>query len=95
LYQADLIQGTSHLRVPIRRGLELMDLVRGHTTGYAVPQYVVDGPGGGGKIPLNPNYIVARTPDRIILRNYKGEIYEYPEVTQERLAPELHPEWLV
>jgi lysine 2,3-aminomutase len=95
LYQADLIQGTSHLRVPIQRGLELMDLVRGHTTGYAVPQYVVDGPGGGGKIPLNPNYIVARTPDRIILRNYKGDIYEYPEVSLDRVASELHPEWLV
>ncbi len=81
LYQCDLIQGSSHFRVPIRRGLQIMDQIRGHTTGYAVPQYVVDGPGGGGKIPLNPEYIVALTADRVVLRNYKGDIYEYPEVT--------------
>ena len=79
LYQCDQIQGTSHLRVPISRGLELMAQVRGFTTGFAVPQYVVDGPGGGGKIPLNPDYIVARTADSVILRNYKGDIYEYVE----------------
>jgi lysine 2,3-aminomutase len=79
LYQCDLITGSAHLRVPIERGLEIMDQIRGHTTGFAVPQYVVDGPGGGGKIPLNPDYILANTPDRVILRNYKGEIYEYPK----------------
>ncbi|HSI85725.1 MAG: KamA family radical SAM protein [Candidatus Methylacidiphilales bacterium] len=79
LYQADLIQGTSHLRVPVRRGLEIIESLRGHTTGYAIPQYVIDGPGGGGKIPVNPEYVVARLPDRIILRNYKGEMYEYPD----------------
>ncbi len=81
LYQCDLIQGTNHLRVPVARGLELMDQIRGHTTGFAVPQYVVDGPGGGGKIPLNPEYIVSRNGDRIILRNYKGDLYEYTEGT--------------
>jgi lysine 2,3-aminomutase len=79
LYQCDLIQGSQHLRTSIREGLEIMDQLRGHTTGYAVPQYVVDGPGGGGKIPLNPEYIMAHTSDRIVLRNYAGEIYEYPE----------------
>jgi len=79
LYQCDQIQGTNHLRVPIARGLELMAQVRGFTTGFAVPQYVVDGPGGGGKIPLNPDYIVARTADSVILRNFKGDIYEYVE----------------
>ncbi|MDW8350047.1 MAG: KamA family radical SAM protein [Verrucomicrobiae bacterium] len=78
LYQCDLIIGSAHLRVPIERGLEIMDAIRGYTTGFAVPQYVVDGPGGGGKIPLNPDYILARTSDRIVLRNFKGEIYEYP-----------------
>jgi lysine 2,3-aminomutase len=79
LYQADLIQGTSHLRVPVRRGLEIIESLRGHTTGYGIPQYVIDGPGGGGKIPVNPEYVVAKLPDRIILRNYKGEMYEYPD----------------
>lgn len=79
LYQCDLIEGSAHLRTSIREGLEIMEKLRGHTTGYAIPQYVVDGPGGGGKIPLNPDYIVAQADDRFILRNYKGDIYEYPE----------------
>lgn len=92
LYQCDLIQGSSHLRVPISRGLELMDQIRGHTTGFAVPQYVVDGPGGGGKIPLNPNYIVARMPDRLVLRNYKGDIYEYPQTGFEHSLQTPHEE---
>jgi lysine 2,3-aminomutase len=83
LYQCDLIRGSAHLRTSIQEGLELMNRLRGYTTGYAIPQYVVDGPGGGGKIPLNPNYIVAKTGDRFVLRNYKGEIYEYPEQSPE------------
>jgi lysine 2,3-aminomutase len=80
LYQCDLIQGSSHLRTSVRKGIEIIDSLRGHTSGYAIPQYVIDGPGGGGKIPINPNYVVAQMPDRIVLRNYKGDIYEYPEV---------------
>ncbi|MDD5261231.1 MAG: KamA family radical SAM protein [Methylacidiphilales bacterium] len=83
LYQCDLIRGSAHLRTTIQEGLEIMDKLRGFTTGYAIPQYVVDGPGGGGKIPLNPDYIVARTGERILLRNYKGDIYEYPEAGPE------------
>jgi lysine 2,3-aminomutase len=79
LYQCDLIQGSAHLRTSIREGLEIMEKLRGYTSGYAIPQYVVDGPGGGGKIPLNPDYIVAQTSDRFILRNFKGDIYEYPD----------------
>ncbi|MDE1170065.1 MAG: KamA family radical SAM protein [Verrucomicrobium sp.] len=79
LYQCDLIQGSQHLRVPVSKGLELMEQLRGHTTGFSVPQYVVDGPGGGGKIPLNPQYIIARTGESVLLRNFKGEIYEYTE----------------
>jgi lysine 2,3-aminomutase len=94
LYQCDLIQGSSHLRVPMTRGLEIMEQLRGHTTGYAVPQYVVDGPGGGGKIPLNNEYIVARTSDRVILRNFKGDIFEYPEESKEQSIPALaNAEW--
>lgn len=93
LYQCDLITGSAHLRVPIEQGLEIMNQIRGHITGFAVPQYVVDGPGGGGKIPLNPDYILARTPDRIVLRNYKGEIYEYPQhqVPPPTINPKARP----
>ncbi|TAE75567.1 MAG: KamA family radical SAM protein [Verrucomicrobia bacterium] len=79
LYQCDMIRGSSHLRTPVSRGVEIIDGLRGHTTGYAIPQFVIDGPGGGGKIPLNPNYIVHRDPDKTVLRNYEGEIFEYPE----------------
>ncbi|MEM9399989.1 MAG: KamA family radical SAM protein [Verrucomicrobiota bacterium] len=82
LYQCDLIQGSSHLRTSIHDGLDIMENLRGHTTGYAVPQYVVDGPGGGGKIPLNPDYIVAQTGDRFVLRNFNGDIFEYPKTDE-------------
>ena len=89
LYQCDLIEGSAHLRTTIREGLEIMEKLRGHTTGYAIPQFVVDGPGGGGKIPLNPDYIVAHADDRIILRNYKGDIYEYPEKSVQLRTPKV------
>jgi lysine 2,3-aminomutase len=79
MYQCDLIAGSSHLRTSVRTGLEIMENLRGHTTGYAVPQYVIDAPGGGGKIPINPDYVLSRNGDRVVLRNYEGEIFEYPE----------------
>ena len=82
LYQCDLIQGSSHLRTSVQTGLELIEGLRGHTTGYALPQYVLDAPGGGGKIPLNPNYVVSKTPEEIVLRNYEGKKFVYPEVRQ-------------
>ena len=92
LYQCDLIQGSSHLRTSVSKGLEIIENLRGHTSGYAIPQYVIDGPGGGGKIPINPDYVVARMPDRIVLRNYKGDIYEYPEIASaENNAPASTP----
>jgi lysine 2,3-aminomutase len=81
LYQCDLITGSSHLRTSVSAGLEVIEGLRGHTTGYAVPQFVIDGPGGGGKIPLNPDYIVHRDHERVVLRNYEGETFEYPEPT--------------
>ncbi|MCW1883296.1 KamA family radical SAM protein [Luteolibacter flavescens] len=81
LYQCDLIRGSSHLRTSVSKGLELIEGLRGHTTGYAIPQFVIDGPGGGGKIPLNPNYVVHRDREKTVLRNYEGEIFEYPEPT--------------
>src|SRR6266478_3075154 len=79
LYQCDLISGSAHLRSSVRKGLEIMEQLRGHTTGYAVPQYVIDAPGGGGKVPVNPDYVLSRNADRVVLRNYEGKIFEYPE----------------
>src|SRR5881409_606215 len=79
LYQCDLIEGSSHLRTSVSKGLEIMEGMRGHTTGYAVPQYVIDAPGGGGKVPINPDYILNRNGDRVLIRNFEGKIFEYPE----------------
>ncbi|MGJ8676744.1 MAG: KamA family radical SAM protein [Akkermansiaceae bacterium] len=78
LYQCDLIEGSAHLRTNIEKGLEIIEGLRGHTTGYAIPQYVIDGPGGGGKIPLNPNYVVRHDDNSITLRNYEGKKFNYP-----------------
>jgi len=79
LYQLDLIQGSSHLEVPVQEGIRLIEGLRGHTTGYAVPQYVIDAPGGGGKVPVNPDYVLQRTPERTLVRNFEGRTFEYPE----------------
>jgi lysine 2,3-aminomutase len=84
LYQCDLIAGSAHLRASVRRGLEVMDKLRGHTSGYAVPQYVIDAPGGGGKVPVSPEYVLSRNNDRVVIRNYEGRIFEYPEATDGR-----------
>ena len=79
IYQCDLIAGSAHLRASVRTGLAIMEKLRGHTTGYAVPQYVIDAPGGGGKVPVNPEYVLSHNADRVVLRNYEGKIFEYPE----------------
>jgi len=79
LYQCDPITGSSHFRTPVSKGIEIIEGLRGHTTGYAVPQYVIDAPGGGGKIPLLPEYLVGRDGDDILLRNFEGGIYRYPD----------------
>ena len=83
IYQCDPISGSSHFRTTVSKGLEIIEGLRGHTTGYAVPAYVVDAPGGGGKIPLQPNYVVGRDGDDLILRNYEGTEYRYPDPEQE------------
>ena len=86
LYQCDLIKGSAHLRTPIRTGLEIIEGLRGHTTGYGIPQFVIDAPGGGGKIPLNPNYVVHSNDKETLLRNYEGKEFLYPEAQElERL----------
>lgn len=80
LYQCDPISGSSHFRTSVSKGLEIIEGLRGHTTGYAVPSYVIDAPGGGGKIPLQPNYVVGREGDDLLLRNYEGQTFRYPDV---------------
>jgi lysine 2,3-aminomutase len=77
LYQCDPISGSSHFRTPVAKGLEIVEGLRGHTTGYAVPTYVIDAPGGGGKIPLQPESVVGRDGDWLVLRNYEGQEYRY------------------
>ena len=79
IYQCDPIPGSRHFRTPVETGLRIIESLRGHTTGYAVPTFVIDGPGGGGKIPLMPQYMVGRDGDDIILRNYEGELFRYPD----------------
>lgn len=93
LYQCDLIAGSAHLRAPVRKGLELMEGLRGHTTGYAVPQYVIDAPGGGGKVPINPDYVLNRNADRILIRNFEGKIFEYPETADGTPSVSVPAEW--
>lgn len=88
IYQADLTKGANHFRTPLEVGLDIMDKLRGHISGLAVPQFVIDAPGGGGKIPLLPNYVISRDEDKIILRNYKYNVYEYPDAKDESKVTE-------
>jgi lysine 2,3-aminomutase len=79
LYQCDPIPGSSHFRTPVEKGLQIIQGLRGYTTGYAVPTYVIDSPGGGGKIALLPEHVVGRDGDDLLLRNYEGKVYRYPD----------------
>ncbi len=79
LYQCDPVSGSQHFRTPVEKGLEIIRGLRGHTTGYAIPQFVVDAPGGGGKIPLLPDYVVGRDGDDLLLTNFEGNVYRYPD----------------
>jgi lysine 2,3-aminomutase len=92
LYQCDLITGSAHLRVDPRKGIEIIRALRGHTTGYAIPQFVIDAPGGGGKVPINPDYIQEITDEAVIMRNFQGEEYRYPLIPGAvAAAPEVQP----
>ena len=82
LYQMDLITGGSHFKVDVRKGLEIIEGLRGHTTGYAVPQYVIDAPGGGGKVPVNPEYVEKITDTEVIFRNYERKRFSYKQPRQ-------------
>lgn len=79
IYQCDPVKGTAHFRTPVSAGLQIIEKLRGHTTGYAVPTFVIDGPGGGGKIPLMPNYVVSVKDGVWTLRNYAGKLFTYKE----------------
>jgi len=79
LYQCDVSEGLSHFRTPIGKGIEIMEHLIGHTSGFAIPRYVIDAPGGGGKIPIMPNYIISWGTNKIVLRNYEGVITTYKE----------------
>jgi lysine 2,3-aminomutase len=88
LYQCDLSEGLSHFRTPVGKGVEIMESLIGHTSGFAVPTYVIDAPGGGGKIPINPNYLISLSTNKVVLRNYEGVIttYQEPESYQQKFC---------
>lgn len=79
IYQCDLSMGLEHFRTPVAKGIEIIEGLRGHISGYAVPTFVVDAPGGGGKIPVMPNYLISQGVGKVILRNYEGVITTYTE----------------
>ena len=79
LYQCDLSEGLSHFRTPVGKGVEIMESLIGHTSGFSVPTYVIDAPGGGGKIPITPNYLISLNTNKVVLRNYEGVITTYQE----------------
>lgn len=79
IYQCDLSTGIEHFRTPVSKGIEIIENLRGHTSGYAVPTFVVDAPGGGGKIPVAPTYMISESPQRVVLRNYEGVVTTYTQ----------------
>ena len=81
IYQCDLSMGIEHFRTPVSKGIEIIEGLRGHTSGYAVPTFVVDAPGGGGKTPVMPQYVISQAPGKVVLRNFEGVITTYTEPT--------------
>ena len=98
IYMADQVAGGEHFRTQVQKGLEIVKALRGWTSGLAVPHFVIDAPGGGGKVPINPGYILYHDNEKIVIRNYEGKIFEYPETGNENVqfAPrrEYHDEYL-
>ena len=91
LYACDLIEGSTHFRAPIQKGIDIIRELRGHTTGYAVPQLIIDTPGGGGKVPINPEYVQAIHDGIVELRNFEDRTFVYPSGSQ---MPAPKPELL-
>jgi lysine 2,3-aminomutase len=79
LYQCDLSEGLQHFRTDVRTGIRIIQELTGSISGFAVPKFVIDAPGGGGKVPMNPEYIVSLDDERVVMRNYLGKLYEYPQ----------------
>ena len=79
IYQCDLSMGLEHFRTPVSKGIEIIEALRGHTSGFAVPTFVIDAPGGGGKTPVMPNYVISQSPHKVVLRNFEGVITTYTE----------------
>ncbi len=88
IYQCDLSEGIEHFRTSVGKGIEIMEYLRGHTTGLAVPMFIVDAPGGGGKIPVMPNYVISRSDRKVVLRNYEGVLTTYTEPEDNQSHPE-------
>jgi lysine 2,3-aminomutase len=84
IYQADYVQGSEHLRTTVEKGIEIMEAMRGWTSGLAVPYYVIDAPGGGGKIPVLPKYVQTVSETEVVMRNYAGEVFTYPQVKEKK-----------
>jgi len=82
IYQCDLSMGLEHFRTPVSKGIEIIENLRGHTSGYCVPTFVVDAPGGGGKIPVMPTYMISQSPEKVVLRNYEGVITAYSQPSE-------------
>ncbi len=81
LYQCDMVHGAGHFRTPVAKGIEIMEALRGHTSGFAIPTYVIDAPAGGGKIPILPNYLLSMSESKVVVRNYEGFISTYAQPT--------------
>jgi lysine 2,3-aminomutase len=82
IYQCDLVHGAGHFRTPVAKGIEIMEALRGHTSGFAIPTFVIDAPEGGGKVPLLPNYMLSMSDSRVVVRNYEGLISTYVQPTE-------------
>ncbi len=92
LFQCDEVQGTEHLRTPVETGIKIIDGMRGHTSGLAIPSFVIDLPSGGGKVPLQPDYVLSQTPERLILRNYQGRIITFRNPGAGQAQGEVEPQ---
>ena len=90
LYQCDLVEGAGHFRTPVSKGIEIIEALRGHTSGYSVPTFVVDAPGGGGKIPVGPTYLISQSDHKVVLRNYEGYVTAYEEPVAYTRARPIH-----
>ncbi len=91
LFQMDLVKGTYHFRTKVETGIKILEALIGWTSGLAVPHFVIDAPGGGGKIPLLPNYVLSMDDEKVVLRNYKGKIYVYPQIPAEEREEHTPP----